>query len=270
MRTGISYSILIPYGWEQALYAGCGGCRVTQPNPNCPETTTATSDLLCTYVEKCMGGSCPDWNHPGCPEGMVPIDVGYDSDPRVENLGGDLVLFTDSGGNSVTMTKAEAEQLMALYSYYKPAIGNLLMHFNTGQRANSISWFSALGGFFNAIYSPFPVNLFHTEDVRFLPQNLSCWQVQHQTQDFLLRIEALCIPENEEGNGIPRWHYIPTQSPLGGHNWIEAYATLNDYDWSIRFDAWKANGPEIFIEFHNRYKPNATSQFGVFVKIHEV
>jgi len=57
-------------GWN----VGEGLCQADpyegQPNDQCAATTTASPDLLCTYLEKCKGLTCPDWKAPDeCPTG---------------------------------------------------------------------------------------------------------------------------------------------------------------------------------------------------------
>jgi len=121
-----------------------------QPNERCAETTTATSDLLCTYVEQCMGGSCPEKKHQpwkgtdSCHTGMASYDVGYDSDPGVEYLGDGLAIFTDSFGTSVVIPESaayamEAYILPAYFDWYDNHLANNYFYGNPGW------WYRACG-----------------------------------------------------------------------------------------------------------------------------
>ena len=79
-NSGLSGSGFQPFYWWQQRAGWSDFCSTKpgegQPNPGCPNTTAADPDLMCTFLEKCGGASCPPWKGGDCPQPMTLVNNG--------------------------------------------------------------------------------------------------------------------------------------------------------------------------------------------------
>jgi RHS repeat-associated protein len=244
--------------------SGVGLCGLpfkdAQPNQSCSDAATyITPDLACTIVKRCKGGKCGNvidgdgggggngggypWGW-SCPAGSKPIDVGYESDPRIEYIGDGLVRFFDSYGNSVVMPQQTGERLMTAIQDYQDALTDFNQTHNMGPVSNIMNSFR----------------------IKRTKKEMSCSEMQSWASKHLAKSLALggnsslseydayqcqCISDNgfiETPVFMDDWIISEAHAYFFGaqvHQWSILH--LYGEDWAIRFDPWLKPGGEVSI-----------------------
>jgi hypothetical protein len=220
-----------------------------QPNKSCPEQTYIPSDLCCTILTKCKGGTCPTsyrtppepipsqptlkpfkWT---CRTGFSDIDIGYESDlsPKIgqtEQLG----VFWDDFGNFVILPQDLIDLLNSVKARYHEDIGKYL--------SRKLLLTGPAGALYYYIFGP---------PMRFTTfQYASCADTAEEASKIFSDVAGsqqdvlvgwLSWPMNYDPRGGLFWRGI--------HNWASIYFVGED--WYLKGDPWLYGNKLIIIHF---------------------